>query len=299
MWLGSKQSDGATGCGKDARRKSPKPTFRLAWKSANSAGFHFPQPGDCCDQLKPDKSRATKTGRFNLAAARAPPRRWPRATGADERPPRPAPATPQPQRRRGGRPGRARHQPQRRLEARGDADPPGAARRGAPRHRATPPRAHAEPETSERREADRGAPRGPTAPATGARRHGPHAAPRGAPPAARSRDRHPPASSATTRIKHADKRQPRKGAAARPPTGRARPPDRRRPGAQPRNADPPPPPATAAREPPTTGPTTRRSARVEGRADRRPPVSDRGVGTRGARLSWHHMPQSCSECESN
>src|SRR5439155_15897020 len=34
---------------------------------ANSAGFPLSHcPGDCCHQLKPDKSRAKKTGRFNL-----------------------------------------------------------------------------------------------------------------------------------------------------------------------------------------------------------------------------------------
>jgi hypothetical protein len=59
---------GATGCGKDARRKSPKADFStLLGNPANRAGFPLSHsPGDCCHQLKPDKSRAKKTGRFNL-----------------------------------------------------------------------------------------------------------------------------------------------------------------------------------------------------------------------------------------
>jgi len=62
------KNGGATGCGKDARWKSPKADFPTSLGNpANGAGFPLSHsPGDCCHQLKPDKSRAKKTGRFNL-----------------------------------------------------------------------------------------------------------------------------------------------------------------------------------------------------------------------------------------
>src|SRR5229473_5325157 len=62
------KNGGATGYGKDARWKSPKADFPTSLGNpANRAGFPLSHsPGDCCPQLKPDKSHAKKTGRFNL-----------------------------------------------------------------------------------------------------------------------------------------------------------------------------------------------------------------------------------------
>src|SRR6266513_2031491 len=65
---GDDKNAGATGCGKDAGWKSHKADFPTPLGNpANPAGFPLSHSPDCCWlTMKPDISRATKSGHFNL-----------------------------------------------------------------------------------------------------------------------------------------------------------------------------------------------------------------------------------------
>src|SRR5438477_1549492 len=66
--LGRRQNAARTGGGKDARWKSPKTDFPTSLGNpAKTAGFPLSHSPDCCWLImKPDISRATKSGPFNL-----------------------------------------------------------------------------------------------------------------------------------------------------------------------------------------------------------------------------------------